>query len=203
MRPATLFRSLPALWAAIAGDALRPAAKIPAHAADDWRVEDADADLGSLPPSHQAVVLALAPWRTEDAAPAPVRMQRLLDAWDALSDDERAALVLAHPSVLATVAAAARRCGGASAAVAAVGATVGRFAAATGGADAKGIVGAMLRTPDDQRDRMASFAPTAADPPEAWSAWRRAVRRGIIADLAPCARLADYAPRRARRRAGR
>ena len=196
--PDALFSCPPALWADLAGKNPPPANVLPKDIAEYWLDEDADADLGGLPPSHQAVVLALAPWRRKEAAPDSVRMQRLRAAWDQTPADERVALAIAHPLMLATVAAAARLHGGASAAVAAVGATVGRFAAATGGADAKRAVGAMLRTSDHWRGWMVAFAPTDGDPPEAWAAWRVAAQRGVIADLALCGRLA--AKRRSQKR---
>ena len=188
--PDVFFRCPPALWSAIAGAALPPTHQIPWTAIKQWRAEDADADLGGLPPSHQTLVLALAPWRPEDAAPDSVRGTRLCVAWDALTEVARVALATAAPGVLPSVAAAARLRGGGSAAVAAVGATVARIATATGGADVKRAVGAMLRTPADWRAWMVGVAPTDGDPSEAWKAWRRAARRGVVPDSALCARLA-------------
>ena len=198
----------PALWADVVGAALPPATTNAWRPRLEWRAEDADADLGALPPAHQALVLARAPWRTEDAAKDAVRVRRLLDAWNALPDDERVALATAHSSVLASVAAAARLRGGASAAVDAIGETVVRVATATDGAAAKRAVAAMLRTPAAWRAWMVGFAPTAADPPGAWAAWIAAARRGVIPDPALCARLAAKErevskPARARRRTGR
>ena len=196
------FRCPPALWVALAGADLPRATEIPEGAIKQWRGEDADADLDGLPPSHQAVVLALAPWRPEDAASDSVRMQRLRAAWNQTSADERVALVTAAPFVLPSVAVAARRRGGVSAAVDAVGATVARVASATGGADAKRAVGAMLRTPADWRAWMIAFVPTADDPPDVREAWRAAARRGVIADLALCARLAATERRTSESRRG-
>ena len=200
--PNVFFRCPPALWGALGGDDPPPPRTMPRDAADHWRAEDADADLGALPPSHQTLVLALAPWRTEDATKDSVRVPRLCMAWHALTVDARVALVLAHPSVLAAVAAAARLRGGGDAVLDAVGETVARWAAMTDGAAAKGIVGAMLRTPDDRRAWMTSFAPTAADPPEAWTAWRAAARRGLVADIEVCARLAATERRTSESRRG-
>ena len=180
----------PTLWTDLAGADLPRATEIPDDAIAHWRPEDADADLSRLPPAHQTLVLALAPWRRKDAAADSARMQRLRAAWSALPDDERVALATRRPFVLATVAAAARLRGGAAATVDAVGATVARLAAATDGAAAARVVGAMLHDPDRWRPWMDVFAPSAADPPEAWAAWRVAAQRGIIADLALCARLA-------------
>ena len=188
--PDAFFRCPPALWDALAGDALPPATTISWRSRLGWRVEDADADLGGLPPAHQALVLAPAPWRTEDAASDSARMQRLRVAWGAMTADDRAALALAHPSILPPVAAAGHLAGGGAAACDAVGATVARIATAPGGADAKRVVGAMLRTSDRWRSWMVGFAPTDDDPPDAWAAWRAAARRGSIADVALCARLA-------------
>ena len=206
--PIDLFRCPPTLWTDLAGDALPSATTMSWIATLSWRVEDADADLGVLPAAHRAVVLALAPWRAEDAAKDSVRAQRLRAAWTALPDDERVALATAQPHVLATVAAAARLAGGASAARAAVGATAARVVTATGGADAKRAVGAMLRTPARWRSWMIAFAPTAGDPPDVWKTWRAAARRGAIPDPALCARLAAKerdagAPAHAVRRTGR
>ena len=200
-----LFACPPALWRALAGDALPPATDSPAYAADHWRAEDADADLGDLPAMHQALVLALAPWRAADAAPDSVRVRRLRAGWDALTDDERVALALAHPSAPAVVAAAARLAGGGAAALDAVGEAAARVVTATGGADVKRAVGDLLRAPDDWRAWMVAFAPTADDPPEVWGAWRAAARRGVIDNLAICARLAtggrgDFDARRTVRR---
>ena len=203
--PTDLFRCPPAFWPALAGAALPPATDVPEDAPFSWRSEEAAANLSRLPPAHQALVLALAPWRTDEVTKDSVRVRRLRAVWDALPADERAALATAHPLMLAQVAAAARLHGGAAAAVESVGATVGRWAAAVGGADAKRAVGAMLRTPDDWRAWMAAFAPTDGDPSETWDAWRRAARRGILPDPAMCARLADEdsSLRRTRLRAGR
>ena len=201
--PADLFACPPALWLDLAGADLPPATEIPWTTPESWRAEDADADLDGLPPAHQAVVLALAPWRTEDATKDSVRMQRLRAAWSALPDDARVALATDFPLALApSVAAAARLGGGSGAVLDAVGETIAQRAAATDGAAARRIVGAMLRTPDDWRPWMASFAPTAADPPDVGKAWRAAARSGIIADLALCARLAALrgSPRSAARR---
>ena len=201
--PETLFRCPPTLWRALADGRLPPATDAPTDAADDWRAEDANIDLSGLPAMHQALVLALAPWRPKDAAPDASRVQRLLDAWDALAADERIALVTAHPFVLAPVAAAARLRGGAATTIDAVGETVARRAAAAdGAAAAKRIVGAMLRTSDDWRAWMASFAPSAADPPEVWEAWRRAAQCGLVADNNGCARLAAREKRRGMMRRG-
>ena len=52
------------------------------------------------------------------------------------------------------------------------------------------VVGAMLRTPARWRSWMGGFAPIAADSPDVWATWIAAARRGGIADLALCARLA-------------
>ena len=188
--PDVFFRCPPTLWTALAGDDPPPATDMPADAPLSWRAEDADADLGGLPPSHQALVLALAPWRPEDAAPDSVRGTRLRAAWNQTSADARAALATAHPLMLAPVAAAAHMCGGASVARAAVGATAAWVVTATGGSDAKRAVGAMLRDPARWRSWMIAFAPTDDDPPEAWAAWEVAVRRGVIDDVTLCARLA-------------
>ena len=125
-RPSVLFRCPPALWEDLAGDALPPATDMTEYDSDYWRAEDADADLGNVSKMHEALVLALAPWRIEDVASDSVRMQRLSESWHALTADERAALVTGRPFVLATVAAAARVCGGPEAARAAVGETVSR-----------------------------------------------------------------------------
>ena len=184
--PDDLFRCPPALWAAVAGDALPPATAMK-DAAHHWRAEDVDADLGGLPSAHQALVLALAPWRTEDAAKDSARIRRLRAAWNRTSADERVALVMKHPSVLATVAAAAHMCGG-GAAVDVVGETVARIVTATGGAAAKRAVGAMLRTPARWRSWMIAFAPTDDDSSDVWAPWRAAARRGGIADVSLCAR---------------
>ena len=206
--PDDLFACPPALWSALAGAALPPATEISWDAPEFWRAEDVDADLVALPPAHRALVLALAPWRPEDAAKDSVRVQRLLAAWRALTDAARATLATAAPGVLPPVAAAARLHGGVSAAVDVVGATVARIATATGGAAAKRAVAAMLRTPDRWRSWMIAFAPTDDDPPDAWAAWRRAARRGVVPDSALCARLAAKeraagATRRGLRRARR
>ena len=202
--PDVFFRCPPTLWRDLAGDALPPATTIPWRAMDDWRAEDADADLGDLPPAHQAVVLAYAPWRREDAAPDSVRLRRLRVVWDAMTSDESVALAATHPSALSTAAAAAHlngsafaavganplRCGAASV-IAAVGETVARVAAATGSADdAARVVGVMLRSSDHWRDWMGAFAPTDAAPPEVGTAWVEAARRGWILDAAICARMA-------------
>ena len=205
--PDALFACPPSLWGALAVAALPPATAMK-DAAHHWRTEDAAADLDGLPPAHQALVLALAPWRPEDATKDSVRVRRLRAAWDALPDDERAALATVHPSVLAPIVAAARLRGGAATTIDAVGETVARRAAATDSAAAKRIVGAMLRTSDDWRAWMASFAPSAADPPEVWEAWRRAAQCGLVADVTLCARLAANRPTaappsRVRQRAGR
>ena len=205
--PDVFFRCPPTLWIALGGDDPPPPRAMPRDAADHWNAEDADADLGALPPAHQALVLALAPWRWKDAARDPVRVRRLLAAWDALPDDERVALATAAPGVLPSVAAAARLRGGAAAGVDAVGETLIRIVLATGGAaDARQAAGRLIRVAPRWRNWMASFAPTDGDPPEAWEAWEVAVRRGIIADVTLCARLAAKereagAPARALRRA--
>ena len=205
--PKTLFRCPPALWSDLAGDALPPATRIPAHVLASWRAEDADADLSRLPPAHQALVLALAPWRAEEAAKDSVRVRGLLATWDQTAADERAALATAHPSVLAPVAAAAHLAGGATAALDAVGATVARVVTATGGSAVKRDIGAMLCAPDDWRSWMIAFAPTDGDPSDVREAWRAAAQRGSIADAALCARLAasprESGPRHPRARAGR
>ena len=203
--PDAFFRCPPALWGDLAGDALSPATEISWDAPEFWRAEDVDADLGDLPPAHQAVVLALAPWRTEDAAKDSVRMQRLRAAWTQTSADERAALVMKHPSVLAPVAAAARLAGGAADARDAAGETVVRGAATTDGVAARRIVGAMLRTPDDWRAWMIAFAPSDGDPQDVWKTWIAAARCGSILDPSLCARLAakereESTPSRALRR---
>ena len=188
--PRTLFLCPPALWGRLAGAALPPPTDVPKDVPFSWRAEDADADLGALPPAHQALVLALAPWRPEEATKDSVRVQRLLAAWDQMSADERAALATVFPSAAEVVAAAARLRGGAAAARAAAGETVVRGAATTDGAAARRIVGGMLHTSDDWRDWMASFTPTDDDSSDVWDPWRAAARRGSIADLAVCARLA-------------
>ena len=189
--PSALFACPPAVWADVAGDRLPPATEAGARAAHHWRAEDADADLGGLPPAHQALVFALAPWRAADAASDSVRMQRLRVAWESMTTDERVALATAHPSVLAVVAADARR-RGAPAVVADVGETVARLAAATGGGEAPRSVGVTLRSPDHWRTWMTFFAPTDADPPETWEAWRRAARYGRIPAPEVCVRLAPH-----------
>ena len=196
-RPAPFFRCPPALWFDLAGHALPPATKITKEIVAHWRAKDAAADLGRLPLSYQALVLALAPWRREDAAKDSARSTRLLAAWGALPEDERVALALAHPRVLATVAAAARRRGGASAAAAAVAETVARLASVTDGADAKRVVGAMLRTPDRWRPWMIAFAPIADDPPKVQEEWLASARGGFVPDLALCARLSAKEQERA------
>ena len=89
--PAALFACPPALWSALAGAALPPATEISWDDPKFWRAEDADADLGGLPPAHQMLVLALAPWRAADAASDSARGPRLLAAWSAMPDDERGA----------------------------------------------------------------------------------------------------------------
>ena len=203
--PDALFRCPPTLWSAVAGDALPPATAIAWRAMDDWCAEDAESDLGGLPPSHQAVVLALAPWRTEEATRDSVRVQRLLAAWDAMTDDDRAALATAHPLAPAMVAAAARRRGGASAAVDAVGETLLRVVTLSIGMhDAKRVAGRLIRVAARWRKWMNDLAPTDGDPPEVWDAWRDSARRGVILDIDLCARLAtlrpDGAPRAAHRR---
>ena len=96
-----------------------------AHAAEDWERLVA-ADLSRMSPSHRTAALSLARWRIADITPDSVRMQQLSESWNALTADERVDLVLAHPFVLAAVAAAARVCGGPEAARAAVGETVAR-----------------------------------------------------------------------------
>ena len=184
--PHAIFFCPPTLWRSLADGSLPSATTIPWIATRQWRAEDADADLGGLPPAHQALVLARAPWRPEDAAKDSVRVRRLRAAWDALPDDERAALATAHPSVLAFVAAAARLGGGGDAA----GETLARLAAATCGAGAKREVGAMLGASGDWRPWMRVFAPTDADPPDVWESWLAAVQRGYVSDLSLCARLA-------------
>ena len=206
--PDVFFRCSPTLWTALGGDSPPPTRGIPDNAIAHWRAEDADADLGGLPPSHQAVVLALAPWRTEDATKDSVRVPRLCMAWHALTVDARVALATAQPRVLAAVAAAARLADGAAAAVDAVGETVARRAAATDRAAATRIVAAMLRTPARWRAWMSCFAPSDADPPDVGKAWRDAARRGIVDDVTLCARLAakereESNPARALRRTGR
>ena len=128
--PQAIFRCPPALWFDIAGDALHSVRHIWWSDVMSWHAEDADADLGNVSKMHQALVLALAPWRIEDVAPDSVRMRRLSDVWNALTEEERVDLVLAHPFVLAAVAAAARVCGGPEAARAAVGETAARVDAA-------------------------------------------------------------------------
>ena len=206
--PHALFRCPPTLWRALAGADLPPATDVPTDARTYWRAEDADADLGGLPPAHQAVALALAPWRTEDAVADSARIRRLRAAWSALTDDERVALALAHSSMPATVAAAAHLAGGASAAGIDVGETLARVVTATGGGAAKRAVGAMLAASARWRSWMIAFVPTADDPPDVREAWRAAVRRGLIADVTLCARLAANRPTaapppRVRQRAGR
>ena len=185
-----LFACPPALWSDLVGDALPPATSIPRDIMGDWIAEDADADLSRLPAAHQAVILALAPWRMEDAAKDSVRMQRLRAVWNALAADARVALVTAHLRLLTIVAAATRLHGGAAAARDGVGETVARFAAATDGAAAARIVGATLRAHDRWRDWMSDFAPADADPSAAWDAWRDAARCGFVPDFAICARVA-------------
>ena len=204
--PDAFFRCPPALWAALGGDDPSPPRAMSRNAADHWNAEDADADLGGLPPAHQAVALALAPWRTADATKDSARMQRLLAAWNALTVDARVALATAHPSMLATVAAAARRRADASEGVDAVGETLIRIVLATGGEfDARQAAGRLMRAAPRWRNWMASFAPTDDDLPETWAAWRAAARRGIVLDPSLCARLAapaqrPSAARRAQRR---
>ena len=188
--PDDLFRCPPALWDALAGAALPPATAMAWHAPLDWRAEDADADLSRLPPSHQALVLALAPWRTEDATKGSARVRRLLAAWGQTSADERVALATAHPSVLATVAAAARLRGGASDSVDAVGETLIQVVSLSIDMhDTKRAAGRLIRVAARWRDWMETVAPTDGDPPEVWDAWRDAARRGIVLDLSLCARL--------------
>ena len=195
-RPHVLFECPPALWADLAGKDLPPAPYVPWNALKTWRAEDVDDDLGRLPAAHQALVLALAPWRREDAAPDSVRLQRLRAAWRALQADDRVALVRAHPSVLPTVAAAARLRGGAAAATTAVGETVVRLAAGNGAADdAKRTAVADLCTTGRWRDWMVAFAPTDGDASDVWKAWCDAARRGLVADSDVCVRLAASGPR--------
>ena len=185
-----LFACPPALWSDLAGAALPPATSILRDVMGYWIAEDAGADLGGLPPPHQAVVLALAPWRIEDAVPDSVRVQRLLGAWSEMPANERVALIMEHLRVLTPVAAAVRLRGGASAAVDVVGATVARVVTMTGGTAVTRDIGAMLGAPGDWRSWMRAFAPTDANPPDAWAAWIAAARRGSIPDPALCARLA-------------
>ena len=188
--PDALFACPPALWCDLAQGRLLPAGSIAPHIRVSWRAEDADADLGALPPAHQAVVLALASWRRKDVEPDSIRLQRLIAVWNALPTNERVALAVRHPGVPASVAAAARLRGGASAAIDAVGETLARLTAAPSAAAVKRAVGAMLRAPGDWRAWMVAFTPTNADPPEVWNAWRRAARRGFVPNPAICARLA-------------
>ena len=187
--PDGLFFCPPALWRDLADGRLPPATDSPTHATTSWRAEDADADLGDLPPAHQALVLALAPWRPAPIAPDSARIRRLFAAWDAMTTDDRVAVSKKHPSVLATIAAAARL-HGAAGVLDAVGATVARVVTATGGADGKRTVAAMLGASVRWRRWMGAFAPTDADPPDVREMWRAAAQRGGIADLALCARLA-------------
>ena len=200
--PDALFRCPPALWSDLADDAPPPASTIPADAPTFWRAEDAAADLGRLPPSHQTLVLALAPWRQEDASSGSARVRRLLAAWGDLTADDRVALATAHPAAAAVVAGCAwrrsadggddePRIGGAAAAIDAVGETVARAAHARSGAGAAArIVAAMLAASPRWRPWMELWAPTDDDPPEVWAPWRDAVRSGIIPNPALCARLA-------------
>ena len=190
LAPDALFACPPALWGHLAGDALPPATNSSARALVYWSAEDGDDDLGGLPPSHQALVLALAPWRPEDAAKDSVRMQRLRAAWNQTPADERVALATGRPLVLPTVAAAARLGGGSGAVLDAVGATVARVVTMTGESDVKRDIGAMLRGTGAWRAWMAVFAPSDGDPSDAWAAWRDAARRGSVPDPALCARLA-------------
>ena len=200
--PKTLFCCPPALWSAIAGDALPPATAVATDSRIDRPAEDADADLGGLPAAHQTLVLALAPWRPEDAAKDSVRMQRLRAAWNQTPADERVALATGRPLVLPTVAAAARLGGGSGAVLDAVGATVARVVTMTGESDVKRDIGAMLRGTGAWRAWMAVFAPSDGDPSDAWAAWRDAARRGSVPDPALCARLAAT-PRESRARGAR
>ena len=189
--PDALVRCPPALWVDLAGADLPPATKVEPHAARHWRAEDVDADLGRLPPPHQALVLALAPWRPDDVATDSVRIQRLRAAWDQTPADERVALATAHPTAPAVVAAVARMSGGMDAGIDAVGETVVRIAMARGGARAATrAVGGMLRASARWRPWMGAFPPADDDPPETWAAWIAAARRGGLPDLAVCARLA-------------
>ena len=205
--PDALVRCPPALWVDLAGADLPPATKVEPHAARHWRAEDVDADLGRLPPPHQALVLALAPWRPDDVATDSVRIQRLRAAWDQTPADERVALATAHPTAPAVVAAVARMSGGMDAGIDAVGETVVRIAMARGGARAATrAVGGMLRASARWRPWMGAFPPADDDPPETWAAWIAAARRGGLPDLAVCARLAakereDRLPTGALRRA--
>ena len=197
--PDALFRCPPALWRALAEGPLPSSTDRLADAVDHWRAEDADADLGDLPPTYQTLVLALARWRPDDATPDSVRLQRLLGAWSALAEDARDALVKAHPRVLSTVAAAARMHD-----VGDIAAIVARWASATADAETKRAVAAMLRSSAHWRAWMRAFAPSDADPPPVWEAWRHAARRGRVPDLAISARVArpDF-QKRSRRRTSR
>ena len=177
-----LFACPPALWLDLAVQDLPPATSLSWRAMGEWRAEDVDADLSRLPAAHQTLVLALAPWRRDAAAPDADRLQRFRAAWNALPEDERVVLAAAHPFVLAFAVAAG---------IDAAAETVARVVAATGGADAKRAVAAMLRTPARWRSWMIAFAPTNVDAPEVWTAWRRAARRGAIPDPAICAILAE------------
>ena len=204
--PDAFFRCPPPLWSDLAGASLPPATEIPRVVIGSWRVDAADANLSLLPPTHQAAVLALAPWRTADAAPDSVRVLRLRDAWTSMTTDERVALARAHPSVLAVIAADAHMHGGGAGAAAAVaGETVAQVVATTDACAVRYIVGVMIASSNDWRDWMDIATPTAADPPEVWEAWRHAARLGLVSDLAVCARLATRSraaePSRARRRA--
>ena len=189
-RPDVLFACPPALWGDLADGAAPPARRIMHASVVEWRAEDAAADLSRLSAAHQAVVLALAPWRRNDGATNPARGSRLLALWGEMTADEQAEVGAALPLVLAVVAACARRRGGGTDAINAVGNAVAQSAAMTADAESKRMVGAMLCSADDWRDWMGAFAPTDADSSEVWDAWEHAAQRGLVPDVAIGARLA-------------
>ena len=202
--PRSIVHCPPALWRALAVHPLPPATEMPTSVIGGWRAEDVDVDLSHLPPAHRAVLLGSAMWRWDDVAKESVRMQRLCDAWNEMTADERVDVATAHPFVLAAVAAAARRRGDVTAAIHTVGETFARIVAATADTEARRAVAAMLREPNGWRDWMAGFAPDDSDPPEVWTAWADAALRGCVLDPALCARLAAYSsPRPAAHRGAR
>ena len=186
----TFFHCPPALWGALAGDALPPAKDIWPDARRYWRAEDAAADLSLLSPAHQATVLACAEWLPEDVAATTDRLTRFLDAWNKMTEDERRALMTIDSTAPITVAAAARLTGD-SAAMDAVGQVISQSITAGGGHAAKRLVGDMLHSPDDWRRWMRAFAPTDGDSPDVWAAWNDAAERGCVPDADLCARLAE------------